>query len=77
MTDAMGTMGFYFDHNANKFKINNTSIKIDDGEWQRNLIYVTNYPKNYQKYWLIDIALLLDSCPLHTVALHLTTVVTI
>ena len=29
--DAAGTTGFYFDHDASLFKINITSIKIDDG----------------------------------------------
>ena len=75
--DAMGTTGFYFDHDANKFRINITSIKIDNGKRRRDLTHFTNYP--LEKYWLIDIALLSDSLPfhnpLHTVALHLTTTV--
>ena len=77
MIDAMATTEFYFDHDANKFKINITNIKIDKGERQTDLIYPINYP--LEKYWSIDISLLLDSCPLHnplqTVALHLTTIV--
>ena len=32
MIGAMGMTGFYIDHDANKFKINITSIKIDDSE---------------------------------------------
>ena len=50
----------YFKHDARKFKINITSIRIDDGA---DLIHLINYP--LEKYWSIDIALLLDSCPLH------------
>ena len=57
--DAMGATGFYFDHDASKFKISITCIKIDEGEWRRDLIHLTNYP--LEKYWLINIALLLDS----------------
>ena len=53
------------------------SIKIDDGERQRDLIHLLNYP--LEKYWSIDRVVLLDSCPLHnplhTVALNLTTIV--
>ena len=30
--DAMGMTGFHFYHDASKFKINITSIKIDDSE---------------------------------------------
>ena len=75
--DAMGTMGINFDHDANKFKINITNIKIDSSERRRDLINVTNHP--LEKYWSIGIALLLNSCPLnnplHTVVLHLTTIV--
>ena len=78
MIDAMGTTGFYFDHDANKFKINITSIKIDDDEQQRDLTHLTNYP--LEMYWSINIALLLNSCPLHNLLhifkLHLTTIVT-
>ena len=59
------------------FTINITGIKTDDGEWRRDLIYLANNP--FEKYWSIDIAILLDSCllhnPLHTVVLHLTTIV--
>ena len=75
--DAMDTTGFYFDHDTKKFKINITSIKIDNDEQQRNLNNLTNYP--LEKFWSIDIAILLDSCPLHnplhTMVLHLTTIV--
>ena len=75
--EAVDTTGFYFDHDASKFKINITSIKIDDGERQGDLIHLTNYP--LKKYCLIDFVLLQDSWslhnPLHKIALHLTTIV--
>ena len=35
----MGMTGFYFVHDANKFKINITGIKIDDGQRRRDLIH--------------------------------------
>ena len=73
MIDAKGTTEFYFDHDANKFKIHITSIKIDVGEWRRVLIYLTNYP--FEKYRLLFDSGPLNN-PLHTVALHLTTIVT-
>ena len=75
-TDAMVTTGFHFDHDANNFKINNTSIKIDGGR-RRDLIHVTNYPlKNIDRS-------ILRYCwtlrhfhnPPQTVALHVTTIV--
>ena len=72
-----GYDGILFDDDAKKLEINITSIKIDDGERWRDLIHLTNY--FLEKYWSIDTALLLDSCPLHnplhTVALHLSTIV--
>ena len=53
--DAMDTTGFYFDHDANKFKINITSTKRDGGERRRDLIHLANYA--LEKCVLIDIAL--------------------
>ena len=74
----MGTTGFYFEKTQKKFNVNINSIKIECSVNNREILYILqNFP--LEKYFSIDIALLLDSCPLynplHTIALHLTTIV--